>query len=67
MRTSQFFEKFIYKINYTPDLVKVTLGRCLICNKYNCYLIKHNIPTIRAIDNTEVLKYKTEQVKVDQV
>ena len=57
MRTSQFFEKFIYKINYTPQIVEVSLGRCLICRKYNCYLIKHNIPTPRAIEDTKVLKY----------
>ena len=49
MRASQFFEKFIYKINYTPELVEVSLGRCAICRKYNCYLTKHNIPTPRVV------------------
>lgn len=43
MRTSKFFETFIYKINYTPELVEVTLGRCSICKKYNCPWLKHRL------------------------
>lgn len=67
MRTSQFFEKFIYKINYTPEVVELSLGRCAVCRKANCYLVKHNIPTPRFIEDTKVIKYEKEVVKVEDV
>lgn len=63
MRVSCFFEKFLYKINFTPNLMEIVLGRCAICKKY-CPYIKYCTCIPREIEEVNILRYDEKEVKV---
>lgn len=64
MRVSSFFEKFLYKINFTPNLVEIVLGRCFICNTYNSKIKYCTCILIFEIEEANILGYNEKEVKV---